>query len=135
MTVSRRTVLVISDGGPDSTDLLCRLIRLAGCKTLVSASTQEAIDFVTTQNVDSVVIDWSAINEAGIGICRALKAAHTRAPIFFFAPVRQQETTDKVLSSGAREVFAKPDGISELIRTVSLAPRADAASGTESNQD
>ena len=91
---------------------------------------REALDRVTTEAFDLVVLDLMLPGIDGISICRALRRSgpNQDAPVLMLTARREE--SDKVLGleSGADDYLAKPFGVRELVARVRALLRRPRAS-------
>ena len=127
-------------------DLIALHLGLEGLQTSAVGDGREALDRVTTEAFDLVLLDLMLPGIDGISICRALRRSgpNQDAPVLMLTARREE--SDKVLGleSGADDYLAKPFGVRELVARVrallrrprasqiAAAAAATAAAGAES---
>jgi DNA-binding response OmpR family regulator len=138
-------VLIVEDD-VNIRDLIALHLGLEGLQTSAVGDGREALDRVTTEAFDLVLLDLMLPGIDGISICRALRRSgpNQDAPVLMLTARREE--SDKVLGleSGADDYLAKPFGVRELVARVrallrrprasqiAAAAAATAAAGAES---
>jgi two-component system OmpR family response regulator len=111
-------------------DLIALHLGLEGLQTSAVGDGREALDRVTTEAFDLVVLDLMLPGIDGISICRALRRSgpNQDAPVLMLTARREE--SDKVLGleSGADDYLAKPFGVRELVARVRALLRRPRAS-------
>jgi len=111
-------------------DLIALHLGLEGLQTSAIGDGREALDRVTTQPFDLVLLDLMLPGMDGISICRALRRTgpNQDAPVLMLTARREE--SDKVLGleSGADDYLAKPFGVRELVARVRALLRRPRAS-------
>jgi DNA-binding response OmpR family regulator len=110
-------------------DLIALHLGLEGLQTSAVGDGREALDRVTTEPFDLILLDLMLPGIDGISICRALRRSgpNQDAPVLMLTARREE--SDKVLGleSGADDYLAKPFGVRELVaraRALLRRPRA-----------
>ncbi len=111
-------------------DLIALHLGLEGLQTSAVGDGREALDRVTTEAFDLVLLDLMLPGIDGISICRALRRSgpNQDAPVLMLTARREE--SDKVLGleSGADDYLAKPFGVRELVARVRALLRRPRAS-------
>ena len=111
-------------------DLITLHLGLEGLQTSAVGDGREALDRVTTEAFDLVLLDLMLPGIDGISICRALRRSgpNQDAPVLMLTARREE--SDKVLGleSGADDYLAKPFGVRELVARVRALLRRPRAS-------
>jgi DNA-binding response OmpR family regulator len=111
-------------------DLIALHLGLEGLRTSAVGDGREALDRVTTEAFDLVLLDLMLPGIDGISICRALRRSgpNQDAPVLMLTARREE--SDKVvgLESGADDYLAKPFGVRELVARVRALLRRPRAS-------
>ena len=122
-------VLIVEDD-VNIRDLIALHLGLEGLQTSAVGDGREALDRVTTEAFDLVVLDLMLPGIDGISICRALRRSgpNQDAPVLMLTARREE--SDKVLGleSGADDYLAKPFGVRELVARVRALLRRPRAS-------
>ena len=111
-------------------DLIALHLGLEGLQTSAVGDGREALDRVTRETFDLVLLDLMLPGIDGISICRALRRSgpNQDAPVLMLTARREE--SDKVLGleSGADDYLAKPFGVRELVARVRALLRRPRAS-------
>jgi DNA-binding response OmpR family regulator len=111
-------------------DLIALHLGLEGLQTSAVGDGRQALDRVTTEAFDLVLLDLMLPGIDGISICRALRRSgpNQDAPVLMLTARRAE--SDKVLGleSGADDYLAKPFGVRELVARVRALLRRPRAS-------
>jgi DNA-binding response OmpR family regulator len=111
-------------------DLIALHLDLEGLQTSAIADGREALDRVTIEPFDLILLDLMLPGLDGISICRALRRSgpNRDAPVLMLTARREE--SDKVLGleSGADDYLAKPFGVRELVARVRALLRRPRAS-------
>jgi DNA-binding response OmpR family regulator len=111
-------------------DLIVLHLGLEGLQTSAVGDGREALERVTTEAFDLVLLDLMLPGIDGISICRALRRSgpNQDAPVLMLTARREE--SDKVLGleSGADDYLAKPFGVRELVARVRALLRRPRAS-------
>jgi DNA-binding response OmpR family regulator len=111
-------------------DLIALHLGLEGLQTSAVGDGRQALDRVTTEAFDLVLLDLMLPGIDGISICRALRRSgpNQDAPVLMLTARREE--SDKVLGleSGADDYLAKPFGVRELVARVRALLRRPRAS-------
>ena len=122
-------VLIVEDD-VNIRDLIVLHLGLEGLQTSAVGDGREALDRVTTEAFDLVLLDLMLPGIDGISICRALRRSgpNQDAPVLMLTARREE--SDKVLGleSGADDYLAKPFGVRELVARVRALLRRPRAS-------
>ena len=122
-------VLIVEDD-VNIRDLITLHLGLEGLQTSAVGDGREALDRVTTEAFDLVLLDLMLPGIDGISICRALRRSgpNQDAPVLMLTARREE--SDKVLGleSGADDYLAKPFGVRELVARVRALLRRPRAS-------
>ena len=122
-------VLIVEDD-VNIRDLIALHLGLEGLQTSAVGDGREALDRVTTEAFDLVLLDLMLPGIDGISICRALRRSgpNQDAPVLMLTARREE--SDKVLGleSGADDYLAKPFGVRELVARVRALLRRPRAS-------
>jgi DNA-binding response OmpR family regulator len=110
-------------------DLIALHLGLEGLQTSAVGDGREALDRVTTEPFDLILLDLMLPGIDGISICRALRRSgpNQDAPVLMLTARREESDEVLGLESGADDYLAKPFGVRELVaraRALLRRPRA-----------
>jgi two-component system response regulator MprA len=111
---------------------LRRALQLEGYAVELAADGEEALDRVTRDGVDALVLDVSMPRMDGLEACRLLRARGSALPILMLTA--RDEVSDRVagLDAGADDYVVKPFALEELLaRLRALLRRAHAPEGED----
>jgi len=85
---------------------------------------EEALDYLSTENYDGVVLDWMMPKKDGIQVLREMRAAGNTTPVLFLTA--RADVDDKVLGldTGANDYLTKPFAAQELLARIRVMTRA-----------
>jgi DNA-binding response OmpR family regulator len=111
-------------------DLIVLHLGLEGLQTSAVGDGREALERVTTEPFDLVLLDLMLPGIDGISICRALRRSGPNQDVPVLMLTARREESDKVLGleSGADDYLAKPFGVRELVARVRALLRRPRAS-------
>ncbi|WP_416668210.1 response regulator transcription factor [Egbenema bharatensis] len=113
------TVLVVEDSLTDM-QILIQCLQQGGINVLVAQSGEEAINAVTQQKPDVVILDVVLPGRSGFEVCRQLKAEASTSNIPIVICSTKGSEMDRFwgMKQGADAYLAKPIDQDELVRTV-----------------
>ncbi len=131
-TTPLATILVVDDDRAIR-ESLERALDIEGYRVRTAADGALALDLVTSEQPDLIVLDLMMPNVDGLTVCRRLRSRRDRTPILMLTA--RTETSDRVsgLDTGADDYLPKPFDLDELlarIRALLRRTRADSDSGT-----
>ncbi|MCY3755489.1 MAG: phosphate regulon transcriptional regulator PhoB [Alphaproteobacteria bacterium] len=115
MSAERPHILVVEDEAP-IVELLRYNLETSGYSVSVATDGDEALERVTEDEPDAVLLDWMLPRKSGIEVCRQLRArAGTRTLPIILLTARGEEA-DRVhgLDTGADDYIVKPFSPKEL---------------------
>ena len=115
MSAERPHILVVEDEAP-IVELLRYNLETSGYSVSVATDGDEALERVTEDQPDAVLLDWMLPRKSGIEVCRQLRAkAGTRMLPIILLTARGEEA-DRVhgLDTGADDYIVKPFSPKEL---------------------
>ncbi|MDE0408045.1 MAG: phosphate regulon transcriptional regulator PhoB [Alphaproteobacteria bacterium] len=115
MSAERPHILVVEDEAP-IVELLRYNLETSGYSVSVATDGDEALERVTEDQPDAVLLDWMLPRKSGIEVCRQLRArAGTRTLPIILLTARGEEA-DRVhgLDTGADDYIVKPFSPKEL---------------------
>jgi DNA-binding response OmpR family regulator len=115
----RRTVLVVEDE-KNIRDLVCLHLEVEGFACVQASTGTEALQVVTEQPFDLLVLDLMLPGLDGLSVCRAVRRGAVNRDVPILMLTARREESDKVLGleSGADDYLTKPFGVRELVARV-----------------
>jgi CheY-like chemotaxis protein len=122
MTSTPRTVLIIEDEA-DAADLFAEMMRVSGFRVLKTTSSTPAIDMMTAEKPDVVILDIMMPETSGLDILHHMHDDPNLAPIPVVVVSAQSLPADikNGMDAGASTYLAKPVGFIELKEAVERA--------------
>lgn len=106
-----------------------KILRLYLCKdgfeVSVVSNGKEAIDFLSEQQVDLVIVDWMMPVQDGVQTCREIRLLHIPTKILMLTAKSQNEDEIQGLTCGADDYLRKPFDIQVLLLRVRKLCRAE----------
>lgn len=114
-----QTVLIVDDE-EEIRDMLKTYLKREGLNVIGCSNGAEALDVVTRQEVDLVILDIMMEELDGFEVLRRLREKHQQMPVIFLSA--RQEEYDKVLGLGlgADDYVTKPFSPGELMARVKV---------------
>ncbi len=115
MSADRPHILVVEDEAP-IVELLRYNLETSGYSVSVATDGDEALERVTEDEPDAVLLDWMLPRKSGIEVCRQLRAkAGTRMlPIILLTARGEEADRVRGLETGADDYIVKPFSPKEL---------------------
>ena len=125
------TVLVVDDD-PALREALTRALRLEGFAVHAVGNGAKALEVVSTEPPDVVVLDLMMPIVGGLEVCRRLRASGNRTPILVLTARDQVGDRVEGLDAGADDYLVKPFALEELqARLRALLRRTQMEDGSE----
>jgi DNA-binding response OmpR family regulator len=105
--------LLLVDDEPKVIDFMKPFLEREGFRILIAGSGMEALEFVRTETVELVVLDWMLPGMNGLDVCQEIRKMSKAGIIMVTA---RSEEADKVigLEVGADDYLTKPFSLREL---------------------
>ena len=123
------------DDEPAVRDSLDRALRLEGYEIELAADGAQALDTMTADEPDAVVLDVMMPRVDGLEVCRRMRARGDRTPVLMLTA--RDAVSDRVagLDAGADDYVVKPFALDELLaRLRALLRRSGASAGGQALQ-
>ncbi len=106
--------ILVVDDEPAVRSSLERALRIDGYEVALAADGQEALDALSADAPDAVVLDLAMPEVGGLEVCRRLRAAGDRTPVLMLTA--RDTVADRVsgLDAGADDYLVKPFALEEL---------------------
>ncbi len=128
--------VLLVDDDPAVRDAVARALRLERLDVTTAADGQEALDLLSEERFDTVVLDVGMPRVDGLEVCRRLRLAQDRTPILILTA--RDDIDDRVagLDAGADDYLVKPFALKELkARLRALLRRLDGPSQSSGAAD
>ncbi len=118
-------VLVVDDD-PELLPLIAYALRQSGYLALEAASGERALELLSAELPDLVILDLNLPGIDGLEVCRRLRAARNRIPVLILTVRTEEESQVQGLDAGADDYLTKPFSPRTLMARVrALLRRAD----------
>jgi CheY-like chemotaxis protein len=119
------TVLVVDDHR-DANDVLCRLLRLDGHRTVSAFTGEDALATLASQQPDVIILDFMMPGMDGIETLRQIRANPVTASlrVIMYTAVSDPAFREHALEKGANAYFAKGQMQFSQLRDLIAAPCA-----------
>ncbi len=109
------TVLVVDDD-PALRSIVCAMLCTSNIKTLQVESAEEALDWLTLNSADLLVLDWGLPGMNGVELCQRLRKdeRHQGLPILFLTGHSSSTDQEEAFAAGADDFVSKPFRAPEL---------------------
>ncbi len=123
MSNAERPIILVVDDDVDLSGIIRLILTSAGYDTYVANSGQEALDWLTGNRPDLVLLDLMMPDINGFTILRKMRANEPtkQLPVVVLTAKADQETRDETRSMGADEFLTKPINANSLIDHVKRA--------------
>ncbi len=119
--MSQKSILIVEDEAPVAEALLRRL-RARGYAPEHAGSRADALEIFDVARPDLVVLSLSLADDAGLRLCRDVRARQLGAlvPILLVGTGREEvRSVGEAIAAGADHYCRKPEGLEDLISKVS----------------
>lgn len=114
-------VVVVVDDYPETVDVLCTALELAGARAVGVSSSSASLSLIVAAPPDALVTDLSMPEMDGCELIRQLGdiAQASAVPTVVLTAFASDENIQRCRRAGARAVLSKPLDPAQLIRTLS----------------
>jgi CheY-like chemotaxis protein len=114
----RKRILYIDDN-QDSAEMMPLILAPVGYEVTAATSHQVNMEIVTGGGFDLILLENRLMEGSGIDLCKAIRAFDAEIPIVFYSTSAREKDVEKGLAAGANAYLVKPDGLSQIVQTVS----------------
>jgi CheY-like chemotaxis protein len=114
--VPRKRILVVDDE-EDVRVLVCRILRDMGYEVESAAHGKEALEKVSAQRVDLMILDLMMPGVDGWGVLASLRTLSSPPPVVVMTALADYATFARVVKEGASAYVCKPFRFHELVAT------------------
>ena len=109
-------------------EMLTFTLKNNGFETFEAGNSEEALNIVSKNNINLILLDWMLPGKAGIDIARSLRASIETKELPIIMLTAKSEESDKImgLESGADDYITKPFSPKELIARIKALLRRSA---------
>ncbi|MDC0482165.1 phosphate regulon transcriptional regulator PhoB [Gammaproteobacteria bacterium] len=109
-------------------EMLTFTLKNNGFETFEAGNSEEALNIVSKNNINLILLDWMLPDKAGIDIARSLRASIETKELPIIMLTAKSEESDKImgLESGADDYITKPFSPKELIARIKALLRRSA---------
>ncbi len=116
---SAHTILVVDDN-PVNQHTLKAILDVAGYEVVTGSNSDEALEIISNQSPDIILLDVMMPGIDGFSLCRKLKNTpdFSNIPIIFLTSLSQKEDIVKGFNAGGNDYITKPFNQQELLARV-----------------
>lgn len=96
-----------------------------GFATTVSYDGAEALEVVSKEKFDIILLDWRLPEVTGINVCKRIRSANDKTPIILLTALSNINNKVEALNSGADDYVTKPFSFAEVLARVNALIRRD----------
>jgi two-component system nitrogen regulation response regulator NtrX len=123
------TVLVCDDNAPLAAQYAYDLRRLGGYDVLTATTGEAALDLLTREGVDCVILDLEMPGLDGFGVMRAMRDRGLDVPVIVYTGTGTFDRCVQAIRSGAYNFIDKDDSMERVVREVENALERQAILG------
>ncbi len=107
--VARRARILVVDDSQGARAVIAGSLASSGFSTSVAESAFEAMEILSEQHVDALVVDFSMPAQDGVELVRKVRQAGIQIPIVMLSGVAKSEDQQRALDAGVNAFFEKAD--------------------------
>jgi len=111
-------MILIVDGDENLVELLTRLMKREGFKTLTTHDGEVALTLLSSEKPDLMVLDIKIEDKDGMDILRQAKALDPNLPVIILTGYNDSHGAVRAIKAGASDYFPKPFETNDLIRAI-----------------
>jgi two-component system OmpR family response regulator len=113
-TNDRHRILVVDDE-PSIVDAVATALRYEGYEVEEAYNGRQALDAVTREEPDLIVLDWMLPDIEGIEVGRRLRARGFKSAVLFLTAKDETENKVEALRAGGDDYVTKPFSLAEIV--------------------
>ena len=91
-----------------------------GYTILTASDGEKALELLTNENFDLVLLDWMLPKLTGLEVCKAYRLQNKTSPIIFLTAKDTVQETIEGLQAGANDYIKKPFSFDELVERIKI---------------
>ncbi len=114
------SILIVEDN-PTNRKVLQKILERAGHQCVLAKDGEEALDIITVQSFDAMVIDMNMPKLSGaevIRFCKMMGGTPASTPIIVFSASVTQEAREESFAAGADAFISKPIEVPQFLQTL-----------------
>jgi signal transduction histidine kinase len=123
-----RKIMIVEDSA-DNREIVSRFLSSEGAQLRTATNGYEALNLVSQENFDAIVMDIQMPEMDGYAATEALRAKHFRGPIVALTAHSSKEERDRCFKVGCDAHLVKPTEREHLVDTLYSLLRADRSKG------
>ncbi len=112
------TPILVVDDEPAVQQSLSRALTLERYDVVVASDGHEALELLTTDRFDAVILDVMLPGLSGVEVCRRLRAGANRTPVLMLTARDEIDARVDGLDAGADDYLVKPFALRELVARI-----------------
>jgi DNA-binding NtrC family response regulator len=112
------TILIVDDVAPLAEQYAYDLRRLAGYETLIASDGAAALEILSRESVDCVILDLEMPGIDGFGVLRAMRDKKLDAPVIVYTGTGSYDRCVQAMRLGAYSFIDKADAVERVAREV-----------------
>ena len=110
--------ILVVDDEPSIVDAVATALRYEGFEVDEASSGRDALDAVTRQEPDLIVLDWMLPDIEGIEVGRRLRALGFKSAVLFLTAKDATEHKVEALRAGGDDYVTKPFSLAEIVARI-----------------
>ena len=91
-----------------------------GYTILTASDGEKALELLTNENFDLVLLDWMLPKLTGLEVCKAYRLQNKTSPVIFLTAKDTVQETIEGLQAGANDYIKKPFSFDELVERIKI---------------
>ena len=114
-TANDRHRILVVDDEPSIVDAVATALRYEGYEVEEAYNGRQALDAVTREEPDLIVLDWMLPDIEGIEVGRRLRARGFKSAVLFLTAKDETENKVEALRAGGDDYVTKPFSLAEIV--------------------